>query len=104
MKITGETIAAMAIQKRTGDEAPAPPVLSVAIDDVAMAALRARAGQSTHCDVCGRPLTGKPSCSGLLMWRRGDELRFDQPPLCPRCAENIGVTAFARWSQEWEEG
>lgn len=46
-------------------------------------------------DVCGR---------GLLVWSRGDERRYQEPPLCPHCAAAIGVTALHRWEIEEEEG
>jgi hypothetical protein len=38
------------------------------------------------------------------MWTRGDEVRFEEPALCGRCATAIGVTALAAWSVEEEEG
>ena len=41
---------------------------------------------------------------GLLVWARGDERRFEEPELCPRCASAIGVTAFHRWEIEEDEG
>lgn len=41
---------------------------------------------------------------GLLVWSRGDERRFEEPELCPRCAQAIGVTALHRWEIEEDEG
>ncbi len=41
---------------------------------------------------------------GLLVWSRGDERRYEEPELCPRCASAIGVTALHRWEIEEDEG
>ena len=41
---------------------------------------------------------------GLFMWARGDELRFEEPALCPSCASAIGVSALRQWEIEEEEG
>ena len=41
---------------------------------------------------------------GLLLWTRGDERRYEEPELCPRCASTIGVTALHRWEIEEDEG
>jgi hypothetical protein len=46
------------------------------------------------------PLRGR----GLLIWTRGDERRFEEPELCPRCASAIGMTALHRWEIEEDEG
>jgi hypothetical protein len=75
----------------------------------------------TRCDVCGTPvperaLDRSASASedddegplvggrGLLVWARGDERRYQEPPLCPACAAAIGVSALQRWEIEEEEG
>jgi hypothetical protein len=42
--------------------------------------------------------------SGLLVFARGDEVRYEEPPLCARCSVAIGVTALVRWAEEEEEG
>ena len=71
----------------------------------------------THrCDVCAEPLNpvatanddaasddSGPS-SGLLVWSRGEERRYQEPPLCAQCATAIGVSALQRWEIEEEEG
>jgi len=41
---------------------------------------------------------------GLLVWARGEERRYEEPELCPRCASAIGVTALHRWEIEEDEG
>jgi hypothetical protein len=47
---------------------------------------------------------GAPLGSGLLVFARGDEVRYEEPPLCARCSVAIGVTALVRWAEEEEEG
>jgi hypothetical protein len=56
------------------------------------------------CDSCGKTFQGYPVGAGLLVWTRGDETRFEEPPLCERCAEKIAVGALVKWSLEGEEG
>lgn len=63
------------------------------------------------CSVCRAALADEsdgeePSFRGrgLLVWARGDERRYEEPELCPRCASAIGVTALHRWEIEEDEG
>jgi hypothetical protein len=66
-----------------------------------------------RCDVCSETLASKygeddagfhvPG-SGLLVWARGDERRYQEPPLCATCAAAIGLSALQRWEIEEEEG
>ena len=83
-------------------------VFSVSIDGIADAALQAKrtdAGAAElRCDACDQPIEGEPAGSGLYMWTRGDEVRFEEPALCGTCATAIGVTALLAWSVEEEEG
>lgn len=67
--------------------------------------------EATVCDVCAEPLAANPEDEGydvhgrgLLVWARGDERRYQEPPLCPGCAAAIGVSALSRWEIEEEEG
>ncbi len=67
------------------------------------------APEAPRCDVCGKPLPGADddrelSGSGLYVWARGDELVYEEPPLCPACSTAISVSAMARWEIEEEEG
>jgi hypothetical protein len=83
--------------------------ISIAIDGIADAALRAPVEEphqesALSCDACDEPIVGEPAGSGLYLWTRGDEIRFEEPPLCASCATAIGVTALAQWSVEEEEG
>jgi len=56
-----------------------------------------------ECDHCGRAFEGIPGGSGLLIWTRGDEVRYEEPPLCDECAAKISVGALLRWEVEEEE-
>jgi len=44
-----------------------------------------------HCDACGESIEGDPAGAGLFLWTRGEEVRFEEPPLCERCAYAIAV-------------
>jgi len=78
---------------------PTTPVHTVAIDDVALAALRSRSDQASadraRCDLCDAPVDETPAASGLLLWTRGEEVRADEPPLCRACAAAIASVALA---------
>jgi len=56
-----------------------------------------------ECDACGRPIEGEPAGSGLYVWTRGEEVRYDEPPLCSKCANAIGLAALAQWEIEEDE-
>jgi len=55
------------------------------------------------CDVCGQHFEGEPAGSGLFMWTRGEEVRFEEPPLCETCAQSVTLDALTRWIVEEEE-
>jgi hypothetical protein len=82
--------------------------ISMAIDSLADGAMRTRAAEVVEgefeCDACGTVMKGEPPGRGLYIWPRGDEVRYEEPPLCGRCATAIGLTALAIWSVEEEEG
>lgn len=56
-----------------------------------------------ECDMCGQHFEGEPAGSGLFMWTRGEELRFEEPPLCEACAQDVTLDALTRWVVEEEE-
>jgi hypothetical protein len=56
-----------------------------------------------RCDSCGEPIEGSPAGSGLFLWTRGDEVRYEEPPLCERCAYAIAVGGTLQWEMD-EEG
>ncbi len=67
------------------------------------------AAERTRCDVCGEPVEADDEGyavggSGLYIWTRGEEVRYDEPPLCGRCGTAIGVMALAQWDLEEDEG
>jgi len=72
------------------------PVISVAIDDVALASLRREVEEPLTCSVCDEVISGRHS-TGLFMWTRGDDVRFDEPAVCDICSSAIGVAAYYRW-------
>ena len=65
-----------------------------------------------HCDVCASAVDHEATDDGghevpgrgLLVWTRGEERRYQEPPLCSTCAAAIGLTALSRWEIEEEEG
>jgi hypothetical protein len=68
--------------------------------------------EAAQCDVCGEQVEASDEPGegfdvhgrGLLVWARGEERRYQEPPLCPGCAAAIGVSALQRWEIEEEEG
>ena len=56
-----------------------------------------------ECDSCGKWIDGEPGGAGLFVWTRGDEVRYEEPPLCEECASEIAVGALVRWDNEEEE-
>lgn len=49
--------------------------------------------ESLQCDSCGELIQGKPAGSGLFLWTRGEEVRYEEPPLCDACAPAIAFGA-----------
>lgn len=68
--------------------------------------------EEQRCSVCSELLvahddddeTAAPRGRGLLVWSRGEERRYEEPELCPRCASTIGLSALHRWEIEEDEG
>ena len=57
-----------------------------------------------RCDVCDAAMvSGEDGGSGLYVWTRGDEVRYEEPPLCLTCGPAIAVSAMRRWEEEDEE-
>jgi hypothetical protein len=59
-------------------------------------------GEALLCDSCGSRIEGEPAGSGLYLWTRGDEVRFEEPPLCEACVSTItlGVCLDTDFSDE----
>lgn len=70
---------------------------------VPLRASEPREGQGFECDVCGKHFTGEPASSGLFMWSRGDEIRYEEPPLCEECASKVTLGALITFEIEGEE-
>jgi hypothetical protein len=47
--------------------------------------------ERVRCDACGEAIDGPPAGSGLFLWTRGEEVRYEEPPLCEQCAYAIAV-------------
>jgi hypothetical protein len=56
-----------------------------------------------RCDVCELPIVGEDGGSGLYLWTRGGEVRYEEPPLCAACGTAVAQVAFRRWEEEDEE-
>lgn len=74
-------------------------IITCAIDDVALAALRNAHHEQIQCALCDDVIEGEAYSTGLMMWTRGDDVRYDEPPLCGPCSTSITVSAWARWMQ-----
>lgn len=55
------------------------------------------------CDHCSKSFDGDPSGAGLLLWTRGEEVRFEEPPLCEECASKLTLGAFSKWEKAGDE-
>ena len=62
-----------------------------------------RLGRRYECDSCGRWFDGEPGGAGLFLWTRGEEIRYEEPPLCEKCASEITVGALVKWDNEADE-
>lgn len=56
-----------------------------------------------ECDGCGESFEGEPAGSGLFIWSRGDEVRYEEPPLCEACASKVTLGALLSWEDEGGE-
>lgn len=56
-----------------------------------------------ECDQCSRSFAGDPAGAGLLVWMRGDEIRYEEPPLCEECARKLTIGAVLKWDDECED-
>jgi len=58
-----------------------------------------------RCDLCSATLAEgeEEGGSGLYLWTRGDEVRFEEPPLCQKCGTDLAMVAGRRWAEEEEE-
>jgi hypothetical protein len=80
-----------------------PKPVIVELDTVDVMPVPSPASPGFDCDGCGQHFEGEPAGSGLFMWTRGEEVRFEEPPLCEECATNVTLDALTRWDAEEEE-
>jgi hypothetical protein len=59
--------------------------------------------QNYDCDLCGKSYVGQPAGSGLFLWKRGTEMRIEEPPLCEGCAVRVTAGALYQWALDDEE-
>ena len=59
--------------------------------------------ERVRCDSCGEVIEGAPAGSGLFLWTRGEEVRYEEPPLCEACAYAIAASGTVQWDLD-EEG
>ena len=77
--------------------------LAHVLDDASPPASATPERAGFECDACGKWIDGEPGGAGLFVWTRGDEVRYEEPPLCEDCASEITVGALLRWDTEEEE-
>lgn len=58
-----------------------------------------------HCDLCDAVIAegDEAGGSGLYIWTRGEETRYEEPPLCAACGPELATVAFRKWDEEEEE-
>jgi hypothetical protein len=60
------------------------------------------------CDICGEPIAAGDDDDfvgkGVFLSVRGDEVRYEDAPLCTPCATAIGINALIRAEIEEDEG
>jgi predicted RNA-binding Zn-ribbon protein involved in translation (DUF1610 family) len=77
---------------------------TVIYEELAVTARRATPEPAQYqCDMCGQSFAGPPAGSGLLMWTRGTEVRYEEPPLCETCGGRVAVGALMQWLADEEE-
>ncbi|CAN5358857.1 hypothetical protein BH09MYX1_BH09MYX1_55890 [soil metagenome] len=84
--------------------APPKPVVAFAS---ATHAILFETESATQCTVCGDEITeddgARVSGSGLLVFARGDDVRYEEPRLCDACATAVGITQHRLWDLEDDE-
>lgn len=63
--------------------------------------------ETVRCDACGTPITEdegeRVAGRGLLVFARGEEVRYEEPHLCNECATAVGITQHRIWDLEDDE-
>jgi hypothetical protein len=87
------------------NEANTQPLASPPETTAEVAAVAPVAG--LDCDICGEPIEQDDDAfvgKGVFLSVRGDEVRYEDAPLCAACATAIGITALIRAEIEEDEG
>jgi hypothetical protein len=74
-------------RRYTDDGLPSPGFIDTEVRD------EGPTPSTQYCDSCGEVIRGRPAGSGLFLWTRGDEVRYEEPPLCESCAPAIAFGA-----------
>jgi len=85
---------------------PPPLVSGDRLDSETPSSVRSsetRTERGFECDICAQRFDGEPAGSGLFIWSRGTEVRYEQPPLCEECASKVTLGALLSWDSEEEE-
>jgi hypothetical protein len=85
--------------------APLPDVAPEVASEVAMA--DGAPATRIECDICGEPIDVDDDAfvgKGVFLSVRGDEVRYENAPLCSACATAIGINALIRAEIEEDEG
>lgn len=59
--------------------------------------------QVHECDLCGHAFEGPPAGSGLLLWTRGEEVRYEEPPLCESCSSRLLLGAMLQFADDEDD-
>ncbi len=79
------------------------PQSSDVLRNVAAVTRHAATESSYTCDSCGGAFAGRPASAGLYVWTRGDEVRYEEPPLCEACGPKLALGALLSWAADFEE-
>ena len=69
-------------------------------------AAEAQVAPTVECDICSEPIDPADDFAGkgTFLSVRGDEVRYEDVPLCATCATAIGMNALLRAEIEEDEG
>ena len=82
---------------------PVPTTDRVEPEQHSLRASETRGVKKYECDSCGGEFEGESAGSGLFVWSRGDEVRYEEPPLCEECASKVTLGALMSFGIDEEE-
>ena len=56
------------------------------------------------CHCCDRRLEDSRGGTGLFLWVRGDQVEYEEPPLCFDCSQALSVSWLQRVYEMEDEG